>query len=135
VKRPNARTWLEVPAVSGTTAAARLKYPARGDALVIYRGAKAYLSSEDRSLREELLRHADVRTLSASESDEFEGGLPFAAFGGFRHEDSAVRLGDAVHAITARLGIASCAGCRRRRRALNNVVIWGWWRRAKHAAP
>jgi hypothetical protein len=37
-------------------------------------------------------------------------------------------LGDAVHALTARLGLPHCPGCARRRRWLNRVTA-GWVRR------
>jgi hypothetical protein len=125
------RTWLEVPANYDTpTSAGRPKYPVSGSGLVVYRGSKAYVSFENASAKNELIRHPDVRALTLGEARRLEDGLPFplsqSLSGG-----SEVRLGDLVHQLTKRVGIAECGACRKRRRILNRVVIWAWWRRSK----
>lgn len=34
-----------------------------------------------------------------------------------------MKIGDAIHAVTSRLGIPECGGCAKRREALNNVDL------------
>ena len=40
----------------------------------------------------------------------------------------AVRLGDVVATVTRWLGVPMCAGCERRKHAMNRITVWGWWR-------
>ena len=126
----SARSWVVVPALDGGTAATRPKYPLEGNALVLYRGAEAYVALEDRAVRDELVRHDDVRLLTDSEALAFEQSLPFPIAPVDRW-DRRIGLGDVVSWLTRQLGISECTGCRRRKRRLNRVVVWRWWARAE----
>ena len=119
--------WIEVPSVAGTTAVARTQYPLPGNAFVVYRGEKAYVRLENDQKRKQLLRYPGARRLSRSEAEKV--GLPLSATQAVERA-RIVRLGDLIHAITAKVGIRTCAACRRRQRALNRIVVWGWWRTA-----
>jgi hypothetical protein len=129
-QQKSARSWIVMPALDSGTAATRLKYPLEGNALVLYRGAEAYVALEDRSVRDELMRHVDVRLLTDREGLAFEQSLPFP-IAPVDRSDRRVGLGDVVSWFTRRFGISECTGCRRRKRRLNRVVVWRWWARAE----
>lgn len=120
------RVWVEMPAVASATDTVRPKYSFEGNALVVYRGERAYLSFERKKAPDELAHYLDVRMLTDGEGREFEEGLPFPM------PPPTVRrrgigLGDAISWLTGRIGIDECAGCRRRKSQLNRVSVWGWW--------
>jgi hypothetical protein len=126
------RTWLELPANYDTpTSAGRPKYPINGSALVLYKGPKAYAFFRDQDAQQdELMQYHDVRLLSRADVRKLEENFPFpipASADG----NAEMRLGDLVHQLTTRVHIGECAGCRKRRRILNRVVIWGWWNRSR----
>lgn|SRR5215207_8300026 len=130
-----AQSWLQMPAISDGEGpiAVRPKYSVDADALLIYRGSNVYMMVQDDRARAGLTSYPDVRVLTALESHGFEESLPFPVAtrtAGMRTGTAGVQLGDLVHRVTRRLGIQHCAGCRKRRTALNRVVVWGWWRRA-----
>jgi hypothetical protein len=130
-RRVGGRSWIAMPALEGGTAAVHLKYPLEGNALVLYRGETAYVALEDRTAQDKVVRHPDVHLLTDRESREFEESLPFPAVPLDPAPDGAVRLGDVVSWLTTRLRIRECADCRRRKRRLNKIGVWGWWARAK----
>jgi hypothetical protein len=130
-QRTSARSWVVMPALDSGTAATRPKYPLEGNALVLYRGAEAYVALEDRAAQDELAHRADVRLLTDGEALAFEHSLPFLIAPVDRSRDGRVGLGDVVSWFTRRLGIHECTGCRRRKRRLNRVVVWRWWARAE----
>lgn len=130
-QRTSARSWVAMPTLESGTASTHLKYPLEGNALVLYRGETAYVALEDRTAQDEVARHPDVHVLTDSESREFEESLPFPVAPVDPFPDRAVRLGDVVSWLTARLRIRECAGCRRRKRRLNEIIVWRWWVRVK----
>ncbi|MFF9480632.1 hypothetical protein [Streptomyces sp. NPDC014733] len=90
-------------------------------------------------MRQQLLAHPDVRELSPSERERIqpvpglpltweglEGQIPEA--GARRSRRHPVGLGDAIAALTRRARIQECGSCARRRRGLNRITVWGWWR-------
>jgi len=117
----------ETPASLG-----RPKYPINGSGLVIYRGSKAYALLTEVSVHNELLEHSDVRLLNQDEVRQFENHLPFPVTD-FQSANGTreLRLGDLLHLLTKRAGISECGACRQRRRILNRVVIWGWWKQSE----
>jgi hypothetical protein len=123
------RTWVEMPAVSDDPkAAVRPKYPLDVNALVIYRGSKAYLAFEDQRARHAVVEHADVRLLTSDEGLRFEQSVSLPPLEKRQEPGRVSRLGDVVHRLTKRAGFTECAGCGRRRTQLNKVIVWGWWR-------
>jgi hypothetical protein len=120
-----------MPAVSGTSPGTRTrpKYPIDGSALVVYRGPNAYVAIAQRGTRAALTPHADVRVLAPQEARALEDDLALPPLAGRRDRSAPVRLGDAVHGVLTRVGIRDCTGCRRRRRRLNKLTVWGWWRK------
>jgi hypothetical protein len=120
-----------MPALESGTAATHPKYPFEGSALILYRGVTAYVALEDRAAQDEVARHPDVRVLTDSESREFEESLPFPVAPVDPSPDRPVGLGDVLSWFTRRLRIRECAGCGRRRRRLNEIVVWRWWVRGK----
>lgn len=123
------RTWVEMPVVEKPEATGvRPKYPLDVGALIIYRGPKAYLAFEDEAARASVMEHADVRLLPPAEGFEFEQNAGIGPFETRQERRRVTRLGDLVHRLAKRAGIAECADCRRRRRRLNKVIVWGWWR-------
>jgi len=100
-------------------------------ALLIYRGASVYVTYQGDAPRGDLTANPDVQLLTGAESHRFEASLPFPLPAPVRPRG--VRLGDVIHRITGRLGVAHCDSCQRRKRALNRIVVWGWWRRASRA--
>ena len=93
---------------------------------------KVYIYFEDKNAQEEALKQPDCRRLTSAEGRELEETFPFPiASPGQQHvdENQPVGLGDAVAWLASRLGIEECEPCRKRKRWLNKVVVWGWWRR------
>ena len=121
------RKWVEMPAVfdAPTATAVRPKYPIDSSALIVYRGSKVYVVFEDERVRDEVIKYADVHLLTPTDGQQFEDSLPFPLpqEGQDYARGGAIRLGDVVHRVTKRLGLAECSGCRRRRRLLNRVVL------------
>ena len=105
------------------------KYPIDANALLIRRGSVVYVAFETHTEQARFTQHQDVRLLTAAEATQFESSLPFPLRRRGPARPAPMRLGDVVHVLTTRLGIAACGGCRKRRRLLNNAIIWGWWRR------
>jgi hypothetical protein len=122
------RVWVEMPAIASATGTARPKYSFEGNALVIYRGETAYVSFEHERAPDELAHHPDVRVLADGEGREFEESLPFPILPPTVRRRG-IGLGDMISWLTGRIGIEECAGCRRRKRQLNRVSVWGWWAR------
>ena len=128
------RAWIEMPVVPNETGDgwARPKYPVETSATLIYRDGRVYVAFKDETAREEAAKQPDCRLLSLIEARELEDSFPFPiASPGQQHvdENQPVGLGDAVAWLASRLGIEECEPCRKRKRSLNRVVIWGWWRR------
>lgn len=122
------RSWLEMPTHGSATADPRPKYELEADALVIYRGDAVFVALQDEAVQENLVRHVDVRALSDEEGREFEASLPVPLAPPER-PTGRIGLGDLVSWFARRVGIRECAGCRKRRRGLNRIPVWGWWAR------
>jgi hypothetical protein len=106
--------------------AVRPKYPVDASALLIYRDANVYVAYRDGGRGADVPAYSDVRLLTGAESHRFESSLPFPLPAPSR--PGRVRVGDLVHRVTQQIGIATCESCRKRRRVLNRIVVWGWWR-------
>ena len=127
------RQWIQMPAADGATPLGqptRPKYPVDASALLVYRGSNVYVSFSKDAGDSEVLKQPDVRRLTPDEVRRLEESFPFPLpVPGVHRHGGPVRLGDLVSGLTGRLGIAECRGCQRRRTFLNNLVVWGWWRR------
>lgn len=127
------RKWIEVPVVSDELAISdQPKYSIEGSALVVYHGSKAYVTFRNANdlRRSQLTQNPDVRLLTSDESLLFEANMPFPIPETRRENRAGVRrLGDLVHKATAMVGISECDACRKRKRLLNRIVVWGWWRK------
>ncbi len=131
------RVWIEIPAI-GTGASddpVRSKYPIQGKAFLMHQQGKVYVTFGDEVAREEAATQADCRRLTPSEASALEGSLPFPLLSeifseNYHYKNRRVGLGDIVAWITHRVGIAECNACQQRKRWLNRIVVWGWWRRS-----
>lgn len=128
------RVWIEMPAVRNGTPDGRVrpKYPVETNATLVHKDGKVYIDFEDESAREEAVKQPDCRRLTLAEGRELEETFPFPiAFPAYRrdNEREPVGLGDVVAWMTHKLGIEECPGCQRRKKWLNRVVIWGWWKK------
>lgn len=129
------RVWIEMQAI-GTGAAddpVRPKYPVRGNAFLMHKEGKVYVTFRDEVSQEAVLKEADCRRLTPAEGHTFEESLPVPIppqlFS--QHPQNRSRpagLGDVVSWLTRRAGITECAACQQRKRWLNRIVVWGWWR-------
>ncbi|MFJ8697065.1 hypothetical protein [Streptomyces roseolilacinus] len=140
--------WLTVPVVrhAGSGASPALKYEVP-DAVVVRGSGTAYVGITDEQAARRLLAHPDVETLSAEEKRRVElvPGTPvpwesleqqILSLGTDHRRGGAVGLGDLVSALTRRARIPECGGCARRRKGLNRITVWGWWRERKlHLQP
>jgi len=128
------RAWIEMPVVPNETGDgwARPKYPIESSATLIHRDGKVYVAFEDETARQEAAQQPDCRLLTSTEGRELEDSFPFPiASPGQQHvdENQPVGLGDAVAWLASRVGIEECGPCQKRKRWLNRLIIWGWWRR------
>jgi hypothetical protein len=128
------RRWIEMPAEGGDLPGdeQRPKYPIEGRAVLVYRGSKVYVGGERDAPWGELASLPDVRELTVDEIVAFELSLPFPLPSFGAHLDvhaGRVGLGDVVSWLAGKLGFQDCHACRERRRWLNRMVVWGWWRR------
>jgi hypothetical protein len=126
------RQWIQMPAAGGASVGqtARPKYPVDTSALLVYRGPNVYISFSSDASDSEALKQPDVRRLTPDEIRRLEQSFPFPLpVPGVNRHGGPARLGDLVSRLTGRLGIAECRGCQGRRTFLNNLVVWGWWRR------
>ncbi|GAA3162789.1 MULTISPECIES: hypothetical protein [Streptomyces] len=140
--------WLEVPIQppTGENLARVTKYEV-GNAVLVHGTHTAYVGIADQRMTAQLLAHPDVRELSPVEREKIqplpglpvtweslESQIPDMAAQAIRRRP--VGLGDAIAALTRRARIQECGSCARRRRGLNRITIWGWWRsrpdRARH---
>jgi len=127
------RQWFEMP-IAGRDLEDRIrpKYPVENTALLVYQRDKVYVSFQDPTAQASLTKYSDVRPLAPADGRAFEEALPYllpppdSRNAGLR--DRPVGLGDLVASITSRLRVRECHGCRQRKRWMNKVVIWGWWR-------
>lgn len=112
----------------GSDYGVRLKYRVnRGT--VIHQGDRAYFPISDGFGNRELLKHPDVDVLTDTEVEELEQRLSYPLPP--QSENSlqihsggeSVGLGDVVAKVTHKLGIAECAGCKKRRRWLNRIPV------------
>lgn len=130
------RVWIEMPAVGNGAAddPVRSKYPIQGKAFLMHQGGKVYVIFGDELARQEAAKQADCRRLTPSEARALEESLPVPIppqlFSYNQNNKSRpVGLGDLVAWLTRRAGIAECEACQQRKRWLNGIVVWGWWRR------
>ncbi|MFI1161864.1 hypothetical protein [Streptomyces sioyaensis] len=111
-----------------------------GNSVVVYGSESAYVGTADEDIFAELLGHPDVRLLSADDLQQIDPlpGLPVTweslegqipgRNGQHRLRRQVVGLGDLISAITRRARIPECGSCGRRRKGLNRITVWGWWR-------
>ncbi|MCP2163922.1 hypothetical protein [Goodfellowiella coeruleoviolacea] len=133
--------WLEVPVTppSAGRASTAIKYDV-GNAVVVHGDNRAYVGLADRRAVRRLLARPDVRKLSDVDLATVQPvpGLPVswsdlaAQVPGLGRPHARFRvlgLGDAIAVLTRRARIPECGACARRRKALNRITVWGWWRR------
>ncbi|MFE2477062.1 hypothetical protein [Streptomyces sp. NPDC001194] len=137
----NTVQWLQIPTLppEDGIGSPSPKYEV-GSAVVVYGEGSAYVALADEALAAALLAHGDVQLLTAERRGRIQPvpGLPMtweqleaqvSALGAGRHPSHrSVGLGDVVASITRRVRIPECGGCARRRRGLNRITVWGWWR-------
>ena len=130
------RVWIEMPAVRSETESNRVqpKYPVETKALLIYRAEKVYIAFDEGLVQKEVEQFEDCRRLTTNEAIELEESLPFPIPSenvNHNHapEKRSVGLGDIVSWLTRKLGIEECSACSSRKRSLNRVAVWGWWRK------
>ena len=132
------REWIVVPAMSsGDTADPRpVQFAMDGEAFLVHHEGMIYAAVADRTVADMLAGRDDCRRLSEAEARAFESGLPFAIPELLFSDELSppvserIGLGNVVAAVTRWLGIATCEACSRRRRILNRIVVWRWWRPA-----
>ncbi|MEV5885273.1 hypothetical protein AB0L74_21505 [Streptomyces sp. NPDC052020] len=135
--------WLAVPVVQRAESDRPpvLKYEAPEGVVVRDRGT-AYVGTIDEEAAQRLLAHPDVEILSAEEKRRVElvPGMPvpweslerqILSLGTDHWRRGVIGLGDVVSALTRRARIPECGGCARRRKGLNRITVWGWWRNRK----
>jgi hypothetical protein len=130
------RLWIEIPAV-GTGAAddpVRPKYPVRGRAFLMHKEGKVYVTFGDEGSQEDVLKEADCRRLTPAEGHAFEESLPVLIPRQLfsqppRNGRRLAGLGDVVSWLTRLAGVTECGACQQRKRRLNRIVVWGWWRK------
>ncbi|MGY3680404.1 hypothetical protein [Streptomyces sp. TE33382] len=137
----NAVRWMEVPVqpASGRNESPTVKYGI-GNSVVVYGIDSAYVGCADETIVAELLRYPDVRPLNADDLRRIDPlpGLPLTwesleaqipGQSGQHHlRDGVIGLGDLISSITRRARIPECGACTRRRKGLNRITVWGWWR-------
>jgi hypothetical protein len=134
------RYWLEIPTVADGSdfGGRRPKYSVAARAVLVYRGEKVCVLFGDETARAEVERHSDVRRLLGKEAQELEGKYPFLPLlttdapdpsrGRAEGAGGVVLLGDIITRLAKILGIIECEPCRKRRKLLNRIPLWGWWR-------
>jgi hypothetical protein len=129
------RVWIEMPAVGSGVSSdpVRPKYAVHGHALLLHREGKVYVVFRDERDHEEMVKQADCRPLTLAEGRAFEESLPFPNLpqllpGNLQNGKRNVALGDVVSWLTRRAGITEGSACQQRKRWLNRIVVWGWWR-------
>ncbi|SEC96199.1 hypothetical protein SAMN05216532_2942 [Streptomyces sp. 2231.1] len=133
-------TWLEMPLrSSGAQPSPRAKYDV-GNAVVMLGETTAYVALADPKAANELLQHPDVQRLTANDLKTIESGGPLSWEALERQAESLnhrgvgrgpVGLGDLISSLTRKARVRECSGCARRRRGLNRITVWGWWRARK----
>jgi hypothetical protein len=129
----NDSAWLEMPIVRTGVPdhRARPKYPVETNAFLVYRDEKVYVRFPDDYVLPSAMEEPDCRWLSSAEARRLEDGLPFPVSPPSEHhhrENEPVGLGDVISWVTHKVGIEECSGCGRRKRWLNRIPVWGWWR-------
>lgn len=135
--------WLTVPVEqqAGRNTLPSLKYDVP-NAIIVRDSEMAYVGIIDGEAAERLLTYPDVVILSEKEKKliEIVPGIPVSweslesqvpALGADHQQKSAVGLGDVISAFTRRARIPECGSCGRRRKGLNRITVWGWWRNRK----
>lgn len=137
----NTVQWVVVPVEppSGRNESPTVKYEI-GNSVVVYGTGSAYVGTAEEDVVTELLGHPDVRLLSADDLQRIDPlpGLPLTweslerQIPGHNSQNhlhrQVVGLGDLISAITRRARIPECGSCARRRKGLNRITVWGWWR-------
>ncbi|MER6261962.1 hypothetical protein ACFV2Z_02565 [Streptomyces sp. NPDC059688] len=133
-------TWLEMPLrSSGAQPSLRAKYDV-GNAVVMLSETTAYVALADPKAANELLQHPDVQRLTANNLKTIQPGGPLSWEALERQAEALnhrgvgrgpVGLGDLISSLTRKARIHECSGCARRRRGLNRIPVWGWWRSQK----
>jgi len=124
-----ATDWASLPLSDGNDtevgSTPRPKY--RTDsAVVVHHGGRAYVPVGPGGADRKLLDHDDVHELSDEELGALDDQVPYslADLTDQSTRSRWVGLGDLIGAVTTRLGISECAGCRKRRRWLNRIPVW-----------
>ena len=133
----NVRWWIEMP-VSDTAVAGepvRPRHEIEGNALLVYRGEKVYVTTDEPNVNDRIAGLPDIRVLSPDEAANLEATLPGAgAFTRSRNThlgqaarastDGRLGLGDVVSWLTGILRIHECGACSKRRTTLNKIAVW-----------
>ncbi|MEU1935052.1 hypothetical protein ACH49O_19085 [Streptomyces coeruleorubidus] len=132
--------WLEAPVEPAAgRAPAGPKYNV-GRAVVMLGDESAYVGLLDRTAAAALLAHEDVRELNRDDMARIQSEIPVSwealeqqaiQLADPRPHRHALGLGDAIAALTRRAHIRECVSCTHRRKNLNRITIWGWWRRRR----
>ncbi|GAA2603442.1 hypothetical protein [Streptomyces tubercidicus] len=132
--------WLEVPVEpAASRGSVRPKYSV-GRAVVVLDNESAYVGLLERTAAAALLAHEDVRELSRGDMERIRPEIPLSwetleqqvlQLSDPRPRPHALGLGDAIAALTRRARIRECGSCAQRRKGLNRIIIWGWWRRRR----
>jgi hypothetical protein len=125
--------WLEMPVVRTGVPdhRARPKYPVETNAFLVYQGEKVYVRFPDDAAQPPGVDEADCRWLTHAEARALEESLPFPVSAPFVHHhrgSQPVGLGDVVSRLTRKAGFEECSACGRRKKWLNRITVWGWWR-------
>lgn len=129
------RVWVEIPTVESEApdSPVRPKYPIQGKAFLVHKGGKIYVVFQDDLACQEMVKQAGCRRLTPSEAYAFEESLLFPLPSllfpdNYTNKNRSVGLGDVVAWLTRRAGVAECRACQQRKRWLNGITVWGWWR-------
>src|SRR5262249_2979714 len=87
----------------------------------------------DEGAQEDVLKEVDCRRLTPAEGHVFEESLPVPIPPQLFSEQlpkggGPVGLGDFISWLTRQAGVAECGACQQRKRWLNRIIVWGWWR-------
>lgn len=129
--------WIKMPAVKSETEKDRVhpKYPVLTKALLVYREDKVYILVDEKHAVGQVEQHDDCHRLTPTETISFEESLPFPVSSEVFHNGPAHRkksllgLGDIIAWVAQKAGIEECSGCRARKRRLNKLAVWRWWRK------
>jgi hypothetical protein len=127
------RVWIKVPATGiGTDAdPVRAKTQVEGTAFLVHHEGNVYITFRDDVDYARTIRQSDCYQLTREEGRAFEETLTFPLPDRLfpdRANVQRVGLGDVVAWVARTIGITECGQCQQRRRKLNRIIVWGWWK-------